>query len=136
MLLMNVAVFPSCLIVRSSCPDILSWVEWCYRCAGELQFGSHRILFTTGVRRGGSLGPLLFHLSFLDFLSHSPNLNGWASYGIWMIAFWWVPTLLCHLSYVFFSSRVLLMVSVLIYQRVKFFGPQVICLFLFYPEVF
>ena len=28
---------------RSNCPDILSWVEWCYCCAGEFQFGSHCI---------------------------------------------------------------------------------------------
>ena len=28
------------------------WVQWCYCCVGELHFGPHRILSTTGVQQG------------------------------------------------------------------------------------
>ena len=69
---------------RSSCPDILAWVEWGYCCAGELWFGPHHILSTTGVQQVDPLGPLLFSLILLDFLSHSPTLDGLA-FQLWYL---------------------------------------------------
>ena len=57
-------------------PELFAWVQWCYCCAGELRFGPHRILSTTGVQQGDPLGPLLFSLVLRDFLSNCPVLDG------------------------------------------------------------
>ena len=45
---------------HSDLPELYAWVKWCYCCSGELRFGPHRILSTTGVQQGDPLGPLLF----------------------------------------------------------------------------
>ena len=45
---------------HSDLPELFAWVQWCYCCAGELHFGPHRILSTTGVQQGDPLDPLLF----------------------------------------------------------------------------
>ena len=57
-------------------PELFAWVQWCYCCAGELRFGPHRILSTTGVQQGDPLGPLLFSLVLRDFLSNCPVPDG------------------------------------------------------------
>ena len=41
-------------------PDLLLWVQRCYTSAGELRFGSHRILSIAGVQQGDPLSLLLF----------------------------------------------------------------------------
>ena len=61
---------------HSDLPELFAWVQWCYCCAGELSFGPHRILSTTGVQQGDPLGPLLFSLVLLDFLSHCQASDG------------------------------------------------------------
>ena len=54
----------SCSSFLSRCklvfPELFAWVQWCYCCVGELHFGPHHILSTTGVQQGDPLGPLLF----------------------------------------------------------------------------
>ena len=57
-------------------PELFAWVQWCYCCTGELRFGPHRILSTTGVQQGDPLGPLLFSLVLRDFLSNCPVPDG------------------------------------------------------------
>ncbi len=54
-------------------PDIYPWVSWSYHCAGELRFGTHRILSKSGVQQGDSLGPLLFSLMALKLLDEIGN---------------------------------------------------------------
>lgn len=49
-------------------PEISYWVFWCYNQPTELRFGHRRILTSTGVQQGDSLGPLLFLSVLLQFL--------------------------------------------------------------------
>ena len=69
--------------------ELFAWVQWCYCCAGELRFGPHRILSTTGVQQGDPLGPLLFSLVLRDFLSITVLflMACISSFGIWMMGF-------------------------------------------------
>ena len=54
-------------------PDIYPWVSWSYHCAGELRFGTHRILSKCGVQQGNPLGQLLFSLVVLELLDEVGN---------------------------------------------------------------
>ena len=40
--------------------DLVPWVQWCRTSAGELRFGSHRMLSIARVQQRDPLGPLLF----------------------------------------------------------------------------
>ena len=70
-------------------PELFAWIQWCYCCAGELRFGPHHILSTTGVQQGDPLGPLLFstsHWSSLTICLLAPPLMVYfTSCGIWMM---------------------------------------------------
>ena len=57
-------------------PDLVPWVQWCGTSAGELRFGSHRILSTAGVQQGDPLGLLLFSLVILQLLDDIGPLSG------------------------------------------------------------
>lgn len=48
--------------ISSHFPELFGWSQWSYCYEGELRFGHHRILSTTGVQQGDPLGPLLFSL--------------------------------------------------------------------------
>ena len=69
---------------KSVFPELFAWVEWCYCCSGELHFGPHCIPSTTGVQQGGPLGPLLFALVLLEYLSTHPSPNG-LLYQLWYL---------------------------------------------------
>ena len=49
-------------------PELFGWAPWSYCCAGELRFGHHRILSSTGVQQGDPMGPLLFSLVLCKLL--------------------------------------------------------------------
>ena len=74
----------SSFLSRCKCvfPELFARVQWCYCCAGELRFGPHRILSTTGVQQDDSLGPLLFLLVLSDYLSSRPSPDG-LLYQLW-----------------------------------------------------
>ena len=54
-------------------PDIYPWVSWSYHCAGELRFGTYRILSKSAVQQCDPLGPLLFRLVVLELLDEIDN---------------------------------------------------------------
>ena len=78
-------------------PELFAWVHWCYCCVGELRFGPHRILSTTGIQQGDPLDPLLFSLVLTDYLSSRPSSDG-LLYQLWYLddgAFDWLSLLIC-----------------------------------------
>ena len=61
-------------------PEISAWVKWCYCQPAELCFGSRHILASSGVKKGGPLGPLPFSLvllQFIDFVKLHIKLHLW-----------------------------------------------------------
>ena len=56
--------------VKDELPQLYAWVQWSYHCAGELRFGSNRIISTAGVQQGDPLGPLLFSLVLMELLDN------------------------------------------------------------------
>ena len=56
-------------------PDLVPWVQW-YTSAGELGFGSHRILSTAEAQQGDPLGPARFPLVILQLLDDIGPLSG------------------------------------------------------------
>ena len=60
---------------RKELPELFAWIQWCYATAGELRFGSHQVLSTTGVQQGDPLGPLLFSLVLLEALDEVGGLD-------------------------------------------------------------
>ena len=56
--------------VKYELPQLYAWVQWSYHCAGELRFGSNRIISTAGVQQGDPLGPLLFSLVLMELLDN------------------------------------------------------------------
>ena len=61
---------------RQHMSKLFPWVQWCYTCAGELHFGSHRIKSSAGVQQGDPLGPILFSLVLLELTSGIRQLDG------------------------------------------------------------
>ena len=52
--------------VHDRFPQLLRWVQWCYRSPADLRFGDlDPLLSREGVQQGDPLGPLLFALSTL-----------------------------------------------------------------------
>ena len=56
-------------------PEQLGWAQWSYCCAGELQFGHHRILSLAGIQQGDPMGPLLFSLVLCKLLREVKENN-------------------------------------------------------------
>ena len=60
---------------RLAAPGLFGCVHWCYHSPGELRFGAHRVISSSGVQQGDLLGPLLFSLSLLELLDGVPDLK-------------------------------------------------------------
>ena len=70
---------------RSDLPELFSWVQWSYCYIGELRFGPHRIASSTGIQQGDPLGPLLFSLVLIDFLSSVTYFPSWTGFSVMVL---------------------------------------------------
>lgn len=55
--------------VRSKCPSIAKWVEFCYTHPARLYYGESTLSSAQGVQQGDPLGPLLFALTLHPLVS-------------------------------------------------------------------